>query len=282
MNEPCLENGEVPLHSKDSFCNSPMDLDETGKVINQSPQTCNPEHTHKAFCDLADVSNRSDSPPVPEVFQYFSDNPNMSPIYFNRADYCPIPFVSPSSCLIDQVPSIEGETYGPNSRCYNTNQEFSMCLDTQCNSDLNKLQVIFQNTMITCDFDGQKHHISVLTSNNDEDIFFECPRFSVVCPELICPSNCAGRGICTFSDQMNNSSSCSCFDPEDKTEGCYDSSIISYALSEGYDNRLASGKNSLNDVQSIMMLSAFIISLSLLFCYSKYRTAKLESQNIVT
>lgn len=55
-----------------------------------------------------------------------------------------------------------------------------------------------------------------------------CPRLSQACPDLFCPFNCAGRGICNYTaiDANNRTRpKCECFDEEDTTAGCSNSQI---------------------------------------------------------
>ncbi len=55
-----------------------------------------------------------------------------------------------------------------------------------------------------------------------------CPRLSTACPDLFCPFNCAGRGICNFDHVSVNGTAqpkCECFDSSDTSPGCSDSLI---------------------------------------------------------
>ena len=262
---PCIQNGKLPSYSKDAFCNSSMVLDDAGKISKKSTQTCSSDRTHKTYCDLADdITKRPLYQSVPKQFQYFEDS-NMSPLYFKRADYCPMPFLSPSSCLAVRNSDIKGERYGPNSRCYETNQEYSICLDTICNKELNKLQVMIHNITITCDYDGQMHQLPTLPDDDDDNIVFECPRFTLTCPHLICPMNCAGRGICNFRNEINETSTCSCFDDNDKTVGCTNSSMI---------NPLLNKTSHSEKRRDFAIFSMLMIMLFFVFGFSRYIKAR--------
>ena len=53
-----------------------------------------------------------------------------------------------------------------------------------------------------------------------------CPRLSTACPDLFCPFNCAGRGVCNFDFVGVNGTKqpkCECFDESDTSPGCSDS-----------------------------------------------------------
>jgi hypothetical protein len=54
-----------------------------------------------------------------------------------------------------------------------------------------------------------------------------CPRLSQACPDLFCPFNCAGRGICNYNNMVNGTArpKCECFDETDTSLGCSDSEI---------------------------------------------------------
>jgi hypothetical protein len=54
-----------------------------------------------------------------------------------------------------------------------------------------------------------------------------CPRLSQACPDLFCPFNCAGRGVCNYTAKVNGTirPACQCFDPTDVSPGCSDSQI---------------------------------------------------------
>jgi len=276
VNKPCINDGKIPSYSKGSFCNSSMEIDIDGKITDPSKQSCSPDHTHKALCDLGDISNRHASDKPPNEFQYFENDPNLSPVFFKRADFCPVPFLSPLSCSHAQLPKIEDESFGPNSRCFETNHEYSLCLDTTCNSDLNKVQVNTQTRIISCDFDGQKHLILSNSRENDtKEVYFECPRFASICPHMVCPTNCAGKGICEYNDEKRQHL-CSCFDAKDKTPGCTNSSLLDFSdLNQFRENSQSYGPY-LNNYYQLTMLAIFLIISLLFFCWSRYTKAKKE------
>jgi len=67
---------------------------------------------------------------------------------------------------------------------------------------------------LTCDSVGQTHLIP------ETDVTFECPDIKHICPNMACPANCAGHGICDFSP---SNPVCKCFDEADSTVGCFKS-----------------------------------------------------------
>lgn len=78
---------------------------------------------------------------------------------------------------------------------------------------------------LTCDYDGQE--LSITVGQGLLSTSITCPRLAQVCPELYCPFNCAGRGVCNYA-YTNNSvvrPKCECFDTNDTTPGCSDSLI---------------------------------------------------------
>jgi hypothetical protein len=68
---------------------------------------------------------------------------------------------------------------------------------------------------IVCEFDGQLHDIQQI--NGTEPAQFECPRLSIVCPNLFCPGACSGRGMCNYNVTPPK---CDCFDTTDESPLC--------------------------------------------------------------
>jgi hypothetical protein len=87
----------------------------------------------------------------------------------------------------------------------------SVCLESYCNSIDFKLDIVVNEKVLQCDYEGQ-----------DLDLGYgytiSCPRVAVVCPHLACPANCSGKGICDYCLDLP---SCICDNPFDKTLGCY-------------------------------------------------------------
>ena len=137
-------------------------------------------------------------------------------------------------------------------RCFDTdNAPRPICLEATCDPIGRRITVhAGPDLSWICEYSGQKHNLSlsggggggggegkVLLSSTPSSSSFICPRFSSLCPDVECPSNCAGAGTCVRSSSSSSSSSstrdgtapgCSCFDRSDDTPGCWRSS--SYGL----------------------------------------------------
>uniref|UniRef100_A0A7S0GJ75 Uncharacterized protein n=1 Tax=Proboscia inermis TaxID=420281 RepID=A0A7S0GJ75_9STRA len=64
-----------------------------------------------------------------------------------------------------------------------------------------------------------------LTCRSDFEVLYTtlgysitCPRIASVCIEMVCPSNCSGRGICDYTEDRPE---CICDDFMDESEGCW-------------------------------------------------------------
>lgn len=133
------------------------------------------------------------------------------------------------------------EYYGADSRCVETDgsRSYSLCLQTKCNKNLGLVQIIAGGQRRTCEYDGQIHTI-LFQYDGDGPLRIKCPKAALVCPELYCPANCAGRGDCVFRQKGTISTSeplatCNCDSPSDKSDGCYDSELT-FPEAYGYDS----------------------------------------------
>jgi hypothetical protein len=88
-----------------------------------------------------------------------------------------------------------------------------------------KLRINVLGEWIVCEYDFQQH--SVRVGGGLFETTLTCPRLSQACPDLFCPFNCAGRGICNFANTFNNTirPKCECFDTTDTSEGCSESLV---------------------------------------------------------
>jgi len=213
VEEKCIVDGKVPDYSKDMFCNAEVKYAHTNFV---GTYGCDPTFTHLAMCDLIHYDSLPQYDPPPTIFQYFDDKKFGS--LMGKADFCPTYSLSAVSCqniILEnaKLPSLGlgFESDSPSSRCFTTDGLRPICLDTSCNSTINKITVYIGNNTYVCKYDGQK----ILLPNSSTR--FECPKKAVMCPDLICPANCAGRGICDYTLEDPK---CTCFHKDDKSPGC--------------------------------------------------------------
>ncbi len=165
-------------------------------------------HQKWAVCDLFDQTK------VPSGFlkstaskSYFSNTNLVSTS--DGFDSCPLPILTLQVDCNDTNTSLginyQGEAYGADSRCINaemaaSKRKIPACFKVTC--DAVNFQVVVND--IKCKYDGEVHTIK---TTHGESASFECPRISLVCPELFCPSDCTGRGTCDYSKKPPQ---CSC------------------------------------------------------------------------
>jgi len=122
---------------------------------------------------------------------------------------CPLRSRTLVSCADEsQSPTLPGETFGDDSRCYETNTGEPICLNTFCSQG--KVHFQIEDEIKKCDFDGMTIQLNGYQ--------LECPRAAVLCAREICPANCSGRGICDYCREIPE---CVCDDPFDVSEGCW-------------------------------------------------------------
>lgn len=260
VNSDCIVNGEIPYYSRGNFCNS----------INKESM-CDPTYRRKAFCDLVDISTVDNLDPAPSHFQYFG-NPELRPQYFTRADFCPLPNVNelwcadPSRYGYKSSLSSLGEIFSADSRCFETDSTFSLCLESVCNYDTNTLEVFFGDISVTCDHDFEVK--SIPTSN----IKITCPRLSQACPDMFCPADCAGRGICDYNASAiciegtcRYKASCSCFDKNDTTSFCSETDILETKLSDDSET---------STLYAVVLIGGAVVGLVVLFFAWKWKKEK--------
>lgn len=130
----------------------------------------------------------------------------------SEAFVCTMRMTNLKSCSDEtNSPALAGEVYSVKSRCFVSNTPASVCLESYCNTVDLKIDIVVEEKVFQCDYEGQtldlSHGYSVV-----------CPRFSVVCPHLACPANCSGKGVC---DYCLNIPQCVCDDPFDESTGCF-------------------------------------------------------------
>jgi hypothetical protein len=78
----------------------------------------------------------------------------------------------------------------------------------------------------TCEYDFQE--VNVRLGEGLLPVTLICPRLAQACPELFCPFNCAGRGVCNYNFTDGNGTvrpKCECFDTSDTSAACSDSLV---------------------------------------------------------
>jgi hypothetical protein len=131
------------------------------------PAGCNYTHNHKAGCSSLDLWELDNTP-------------------------CSMRVADIKSCS-DKTHSLSltGEMYSPNSRCFVTGAPTSVCLESYCNSIDSKLDIVVNEKVYQCDYEGQDLDLG-------HGYTIKCPRLAVVCPHLVCPANCSGKDVCDY------------------------------------------------------------------------------------
>ncbi|KAL7466182.1 hypothetical protein ACHAXS_006476 [Conticribra weissflogii] len=174
----CVVNGKVQDHSIGFFCD-----------IN-SQTGCDFTHLHKATCDIGDETSPSQ-------------------------DQCPMRTKNIILCSDDRnKPDFSFESFGPNSRCFETLQSKAACIKSFCNEVDKRIDLIVGEDIFQCDYEGQ------LIEIHGEQV--KCPRLAVVCPDFVCPANCSGSGMCDYCQEVPQ---CICDDPFDESPGCWGDSV---------------------------------------------------------
>ena len=195
----CIAGGNIPDYSNGYFC--------AAEEIPGSRSGCDYTHRNKAGCDLDDGAT------PPEHYQYFLPKPALGSM-FDDVHYCPMRSKHLVSCSSSSkaVASLAGESFDENSRCFETDAKVPVCLETVCNPEDKSLSIIVKGKSFYC-----SHHGQVI--NVDVGYSVVCPRIAAVCPELVCPSNCSGKGVCDYCKEVPE---CICDNPFDQTDGCWE------------------------------------------------------------
>lgn len=185
-----------------------------------------------------------------------------------------MPHLDPQSCIEyngrSQISSEQldvGEYYGSDSRCIETDgsRRYSLCLKTRCNKQIGKVEITAGGQLRTCQYDGEVHTVY-------GDIRIKCPKATLVCPELFCPANCAGRGVCEYSwdreyddddlfDDSELQAKCVCDSSDDYTDGCYDSAL-SFPAVYGYSYE---NPNQADKTLFMIIVGSLVAGLAVLF-----------------
>jgi len=277
VNKPCIVDGDVPSYGVGNFCNTPLQQTSLG-TIRPGAQSCDPTHKNKAHCDLREISTGEEVPKQAQI--YYSSDQIMRPHEFTHAEFCPIASYQPTSCVDFQTNGDRRiqpreyrsarERFGlPNSRCFEVlARDRAICLETICNAETYRLQlVVLYGLRITCQYDGEIHTLLGSESRNGNTFQIICPKFSQVCPHLICPDNCSGRGTCVYDEQLGKGE-CICFDRSDKSTGCYATDLDeAYSFSD----QLKPIKKARVDV-FLFFLSVIIFGLLFLYMFFKRKS----------
>jgi hypothetical protein len=126
--------------------------------------------------------------------------------------------------IIDSI-NVYSEVFGQESKCFETSTGEGRCYRAVCVKDEMKLKLNIRGEWFTCDYDFQV--LSVQLGSGLIQASITCPRLSSACPDLFCPFNCAGRGVCNYGATSNGTTApkCECFDESDTSPGCSDSQI---------------------------------------------------------
>jgi len=166
---------------------------------------CDVSHSSKARCDLlhpTSVASQHD------LFGGSSARNEVCPMYIRGAIDCADAGTKPLSS------SLPGEVYGESSKCFQTEEGEPMCLDGTCNEETQGVDVHYDGQVFSC-----LHHGQIIDTH--KGVRIECPRVAAICPNLVCPSNCSGRGVC--DEDRDGKHACICDDPFDETPGCWGS-----------------------------------------------------------
>jgi len=222
----------IPERSRGYFCAKP------------NSRGCSPAHTHKMACTMIDYSLYYPPTPPPDKFQYFPNKPSVGGP--RQVDYCPVYGSTYSGLAAEQLDcsnqdnvdsfNLFGEYYGPNSMCFESNTGSGRCYQAQCILSPPSVKIQVGDDWKTCEYDFQKiplprTNLANIVEKLGVEGYVTCPRLSAACPNIFCPANCAGRGVCTFNDMklMKNIENvtgggvCNCFNTSDTSPGCTDS-----------------------------------------------------------
>ena len=204
-----------------------------GACMGDEFNTILPEYSQGSFCnDLPEQALRFDYQPPPSGCDYTHNHKaDCSKAGERESGFCPMRTDNIVSCAVEtNGPTLAGEVYSSSSRCFVTDTPTSVCLQSYCNSVDSKIDIVVDGRVHQCDYEGQELDIG----SNGYSV--KCPRLGVVCPHLVCPSNCSGKGVCDYCLDVPQ---CVCDDPFDDTLGCYgDPTIVTVesSLKEAVDS----------------------------------------------
>ena len=211
----------VPNYARGFFCAS------------EGEKGCSSEHTHKMACQIINylfVVGQD----VPTANQFFPVTSLGGP---QQSDFCPVygstyqnKKAESLNCKIPEntpsFPNSFNEKYGPDSHCVQSSSGEGRCYESFCVKEDMTFRFEVAGKFYVCREDFQRIEIP-FTDTRTFPHTVTCPRLSQVCPDLFCPFNCAGRGICDYTNEFNGTTLpvCKCFDPADTSLACSDSLI---------------------------------------------------------
>jgi len=196
VEDSCVsESGDILRYSQGFFCKNV--LWNKNSIEKPQPTGCDYTHNHKADCDSSDRLGRSSK----------YENSGQGSI-----DDCPMHTANIVPCSDESnAAALDGEAFSSNSRCFETNTRNSICLESYCNSVDSKIDIVVNGKVYQCDYERQELDLG-------HGYTVRCPRLSVVCPHLVCPANCSGKGVCDYCQEVPQ---CVCDNPFDGTPGCW-------------------------------------------------------------
>lgn len=122
-------------------------------------------------------------------------------------------------------PNLYNEVYGDNSKCLVSSSGEARCYESFCVREDMSFRFNVVGRFYKCEYDFQQHSIPLTDGTLPHTI--TCPRLAAACPDLFCPFNCAGAGVCDYTNEVNGTirPKCVCFDPDDTSEACSDSLV---------------------------------------------------------
>merc|ERR1711862_520923 len=91
-------------------------------TLSDSPSGCEYSHKFKASCDLSATAK------PPAEYQLFSEEPNWGSDYAD-VGFCPMKSKNQVSCAdVTQSPTLRGEIFSQQSKCFETDSIQSVCL----------------------------------------------------------------------------------------------------------------------------------------------------------
>ena len=118
--------------------------------------------------------------------------------------------------------------------------------------------------------DGQVHRV-LYDYDGGGELRIKCPKAALVCPDMFCPANCAGRGDCRYASDAGEGdeddlaatalAQCVCDDDEDGTDGCFQTKLT-FPPEYGYKSEYP---NKANKTLFMVIVGSLIAGLAVIF-----------------